>query len=223
MELSKKFQDLFGGRFSGITKDLSRKVFGANNETLDFLMDSFYKLSPEHRAASIIGAIVGLFFLSIGVLWVYFASVASLDQSLNQSFNALHQLRSLKQQYQYESSRFDRLMQNVQRKTSAIRIRPFFEDKSQAMGIELRSLRDTIVALPPDNPLSDRLKYSKLSLTIQKISIPRLMAFITEIEKSNNFITLEDLELKVRFDNKLFFDADLEFRSYSLVNDGGEL
>jgi hypothetical protein len=216
MELTKRIQDLFAGGMSDVAKQVSKKIFGNNNETLDFLMDSFYKLSPEQRAGTIVASFLALVLISFGILWFYFSSVSALERELNQSFNALHELRSLKASFESEQGRFNRLLQSVGRKTSAIRMKPFFEEKGQALGVEIQSLTDSVKPLPPDNPLTDKMKYTKVTMTLPKISIPRLLSFVTEVEKSNNFITVEDMVIRGRYGTRLFFDVDVEFRSYSV-------
>ncbi len=201
-------------RFASLVKPLKQKVFGNNNETIDFLMDSFYKLSPEHRAGVVFGGGVAAVFLTIGILWFYFSRVAALEGELNRSFNMLHELRSLKTQYASEQERYDRLVNNITRKTSALRTKPFFEEKAQSLGIEMQGLNDKPEPLPVENPLSQKMNYVKVEVRLPKISIPRLLSLLTEVEKSGNYLSVEDLTIRNRLGTKLYFDADVEFRGY---------
>ncbi len=208
------FATMLRERFSATIKPLKIKLFGVNNETIDFLMDSFYKLSPEQRAAVVFGGSVGAVFVTLAILGFYFASVASLEGDLNRSFNVLHELRSLKAQYASEHESYDRLVGSITRKTGSLRAKPFFEEKAQSLGIEMQGLNDKSEPLPLENPLSQKMSYVKVEVRLPKISIPRLLSLLTEVEKSGNYLSVEDLTIRNRLGTKLYFDAEVEFRGY---------
>jgi len=86
----------FSAQINRMFSPLKRRLFGANNETLDFIMDSFYKLSAEQRLGAIIGGSVFAVMLIGGIFIFYFSQVGSLENELNHSFNALHELRTKK-------------------------------------------------------------------------------------------------------------------------------
>ena len=60
------------GQWALVSGTVRKKIFGANNENIDILVDSFYKLEPPQRNAAIAGGIVGLFTIVVGFLALYF-------------------------------------------------------------------------------------------------------------------------------------------------------
>lgn len=214
MKALEEFSTQIRERVSSLFLPMKRKLFGTNNETIDFLMDSFYKLSSEQRAATVFGGGVAAVFLTLGIFWFYFSRIAALEGELNRSFNMLHELRSLKAQYAAEQGRYDRLIGNIARKTNTLRTKPFFEEKAQALGIEMQGLNDKPEPLPIENPLSQKMSYVKVEVRLPKISIPRLLSLLSDVEKSGNYLSVEDLTIRNRLGTKLYFDADVEFRGY---------
>jgi hypothetical protein len=179
-------------------------------------MDSFYKLSPTQRTGMIIGSAVTSFVLIISVMLFYFSQVDALESELNESFNAIYELQQLKADYKYEDERFNNLLRMVRSKTSALRVKPFFEEKATTIGVELQGLSDQTEPLPAENVLSKKVKYVRVEMRIPKVSIPRLLNFMIEVEKSGNFLSVENLEIRSRYGTKLFFDATVKFRGYAV-------
>jgi len=80
--------------------------------------------------------------------------------------------------------------------------------------VELQRLNDQTTAMLPDNPLSEKMKYVKVEVQLPKISIPRLLEYVSKIERSGSFMTTENLTVRGRYGTKLFFDAQATFRGY---------
>ena len=66
-----------------IVSTTRRRVLGANNERLDLLVDTFFKLAPQQRNLVLAGGtlVIGLFFM--GGVGLYFAQIRSLSIDLN--------------------------------------------------------------------------------------------------------------------------------------------
>jgi len=200
---------------SGVSK-IRSQLFGANNERLDFLMDSFYKLSAPQQSAVFAGLVGVVGFFVLLALGLYFSQVAGLKNDLNQSFAALHELEALKAEYQREDARFDRLSEQVQKRTADLRIKPFFERIGNEQGAQIEGLTEQRVALPETDALSkSNIQEVKVDLRLNNISIPRVLNFIAEVEKANNFVRIQDLTIQARFGNRLFFDTTIKARGYA--------
>jgi hypothetical protein len=200
-----------------IRTQLKRAVFGANNEKIDFLMDSFYKLNPQQRSGFILGAGAGALLFVLIVFWAYFASIASLESQLNDGFAALYRLQNLKREHQIESKKFDGLVESVQRKTQSLAMKPFFERIAKQQNVTIQDIQEKSSDLPSEIALSEKLKYSTVSVGFNKISIPRLMKFLVEVERSKSFLTVEDLEIRARYQDSLYFDVDAKVRGYRVA------
>jgi len=205
--------------YVGQGMDLAKKrLLGANNERLDLLIDTFYKLTPNQRNLVLggTGAAIALFvILGVGL---YFGQLRSLSIELNRRFDALHELRNIKIDYQQEQRRFDKLSEIVERKTAQLRIKPFFEKIANAQGVVVEGLTESRVPMPAENPLSQKFQEVKIDLRVNNISIPRLMNFLIEIEKSGNYIRVNDLQIRGRYGTKLYFDAQIKARGYVIAN-----
>lgn len=208
--------DKFVGQFSGSITQVKRRLFGANNERLDFFMDSFYKLSPNQRTAALGGvvAVIGLFVL--GAVALYFAQVQKLRRDLNDSFAALHELQGLKYTYEIESRNYDKLIETIERKTKQVSLKPFFEKTANDLGVTIEGLSDQKTALAAENPLAERVQEVKVDMRLPNISIPRLMNFLVEIEKSNKYLRVQDLQIRGRYGTKLYFDSQIKVRGYDV-------
>ena len=83
------------------------RIFGKNNEKIDFIIDSFYKLPPEKRTLSLAVAVVFALGLFVGVLSLYFERSNQLDNDLDISFKSYSQLQSKKVEYNVERKKLD--------------------------------------------------------------------------------------------------------------------
>ncbi|MCX6128388.1 MAG: hypothetical protein NTX25_04900 [Proteobacteria bacterium] len=75
-----------------IIDQIRRSLLGANNERIDFLMDSFYKLSPQHQTSVMAGAAAFLLVFVLGSFTIYFSRINALEDELNQQKARLPQI-----------------------------------------------------------------------------------------------------------------------------------
>lgn len=193
-----------------------RTLFGTNNEKLDFLMDSFYKLDSNQRVGVLAGFAAGLSILVILVIGIYFAQVNSLERELDESFAALHKLQGMRRDFVQETKRYDSVIDSLQRATQSLSLKPFVEKTSKSVQVTVRDLAERKSDLPADIAMADRVKYANINVDISKVSIPRLMKFMVEIERSRSFLKIDDLEIRARYQDNLYFDAKLRVRGYSV-------
>lgn len=198
-------------------RDIVRtRIFGVNNERLDFIMDSFYKLSPQHQTGVVFGVGAGLLAVLALVFYTYFAAMRSLESRLTNGFDAIYSLRKLSEVYNNEQGKYNSLLSAVRDKTAGLRLKPFFERKANDTNVQIQGLTDDTQELPAENPLSKDLSYVNAEMRMSNISIPKLLNFIIETEKADNFIKVEDLDIKARYGTKLFFDATVKFKGYAM-------
>jgi len=210
--------DKIGGRLQSFANVFRRRLFGANNEKLDFLMDSFYKLNPNQRTGVLAGvvAIIGVFVL--GAFTLYFSQVNRLKNDLSNSFAALHELQALKAAYDIENKNFEKLVEVIQRRSKQTSLKPFFEKTGNDLGVTIEGLNDQKAPLPVDNPLADKMQEVRVDMRLPNISIPRLLSFLVEIEKSNRYLRVQDLMIRGRYGTRLYFDSTVKVRGYDVTN-----
>ena len=206
--------DKVKGQLQDRLGNLRRRLLGTNNEKLDFLMDSFYKLSPNQRTGVLAGASFGVVLLVFMVFGLYVSMVSRLRNELSSSFAALHELQAQKASFEQENKNFEKLVDSVERKTKQLSLKPFFEKIANEQGVTLEGLSDAKSPLPADNPLSERFQEVRVEMRTPNISIPRLMSFLVEVEKSNKYLRVQDLQIRGRYGTKLYFDGQAKVRGY---------
>ena len=202
-------------RFSPLINRIREKIFGAHNENIDLVVDSFYKLTPPQRNGVLIGGmglILGFILFSI---ILYFAQVSVLQTELDKSLRALATIRSLKLEDQTVSEKFNSLIETISRKSKGFNPKPFFEKLSKTMGIELTGISEKDVPFDQNDPLVKKIKMVNVEVKLPKVSIPKLLNFIVELEKSNHLLKVQDLKITGQYGNKLYFDAQLLIRGYA--------
>lgn len=201
-------------RVHDVADSIKKKIFGTNNEHIDFVMDSFYKLNPNQRNG-VIAAIVGVIVIFVScVFMVYFSRVNSLKSELSDAFTAIDELRILKEDFSESDHQFDQIVEMVQRKTRDLKMKPFFEKLSNQQQVSIEGLSEIKSELAADNPLSEKLMEVVAEMRLPKISVPRLLNFMIEIEKADKYLRVQELQVRGRFGTKLHFDADLKVRGY---------
>lgn len=212
MSALEDFQEKIRSSWSNFTADLRKRVLGANNENIDFLVDTFYKLEPSQRNAVIAGGVAGLSLVVFGFLALYFAQINALNRELNRRFDALYEIRELKSEYQREDKRFQNLVDALMGGAGALRIKPYFEKLANEQGVQLSDLSESRSELASDNPLREKFQEVKVEMRLSNISIPRLLNFIVEAEKGGGYIRVQDLQIRAKYGTKLFFDVTIKAR-----------
>ena len=196
-----------------LSSQLRKRIFGANNERLDLVVDSFYKLEPPQRNAVIAGGITILSLIVVGFVAFYFAQVGQLGRDLNKRFEAIYELKQLKQEYQSENGKVSKIVDSVMGTAGSLKVKPFFEKIANEQGVQFDGgLTESKSPLPADNPLSEKLQEVKVELRLNNISIPRLLNFLVEIEKGSGSIRVQDLKITGRYGTKMFFDVQIKAR-----------
>lgn len=191
-----------------------RRLLGANNERLDFLMDSFYKLSPSHQSGVVAVVFTVVFFLVLGFFAFYISRINALENSLNHSFEALQELRYLTRQYEYEEGRYRDLTNLIRSSSRGFRPKPFFESKANQVSISMTDLRSSESDIPPDSPLSQDFRYVTVDFRLPKVSIPKTLRFLGEIEKSGKSLNIHNLTIRARYGDRLYFETSAKVVGY---------
>lgn len=201
----------------GQVDSLKIRVLGQNNERLDLLVDSFNKLDANQQKLTLTGGIIAIFAFVILSFAIYFSNISSLKNDLSESFEAIRQLESLSGEFTQEQRKFDRLLSKVRSKTGSIRsYKSHFESLSRKEGVTLRSLNESAVKIPADNPLSDEMNEVKVDLEMDNISLPKILKFAIAIEKDGKYMKVSNLKIRNRYGTKLYFDTKMSIKGYKV-------
>ena len=196
------------------TRIVKEKIFGVNNERLEFLLDSFYKLDQNAKNAvlGVLAAGIGAFI--IGAVSIYIVQVGEISKELTDTINANTQLRSLEAMEKKELDAFNNLVKEIERKNRNIGFKPFFEKLARKANIPIKSIAERQPEMDAQNPLAQYIQQVNIDLKLLKISLPKLINFVDSIEKSGHFLKVQDLKISGIFGDKLYFDVDLLVRGY---------
>lgn len=196
---------------------LRKRLLGANNERLDFIMDSFYKLSPKQQSTLIVVFFSAIVALVIMIFSAYFIRISALESDLNSGYEALRSFRNQADEYKIAAAKLEWVKQNVESKTADLRPKPFFEQTAKKIGVTLEGLNSEDADLSKDNPLAPYFKEIQVKFRMPKVSIPRLLKFISEIEKSGKTLSLKDLKIRALFGDRLYFDVEAVASGYKKI------
>lgn len=209
-ELREKLASIWAGQ----KEALRARVFGVNNERLDLIMDTFYKLDPNQRNIAVgvgVGSLAGFIVL---IFVLYFTQVSSLQKELNRSLFALRNLQEAKLVDEFEGERLEKLVAFVESRTGGFSAKPFFEKLSKDVKVKIASINERAVDLDPKNPLAKSIKSIQVDIAISKISIPRLLKFLSELEKARHLLRVQDLKVTGLYGDRLYFEAEILVRGY---------
>ena len=177
-------------------------------------MDSFYKLSPSQQSGALLSVFGVLVIFVLISFTLYFSRVSALESDLTSGFEAIEELRSLKKKYNYERKKFAELENIVRRGAQGFRPKPFFENKANSIGVTITDLRDKKAPISPDSPLAEYFSQTIIEFKLPKVSLPRLMKFLSEVERSNKNLSIENLQVRTRYGDRLYFEATSKVIGY---------
>lgn len=213
-------KDQFQSLVSRVIFQVRSSLFGMNNERIDFLMDSFYKLSPQQQTGLLSGVAGALLVFVLGAFTIYFSRINALEDESNTSFDALQEMRSLSANYEQELKRYQELKGIVARNSAEFKPKPYFESQSNKVGVQIQDLRSQDTEIAADSPLATDFRYSTVEFRLPKVSLPRLLKFIEEVEKGNPSLNFHSLQIRTRYGDRLFFETNAKVVAYK-VGSGG--
>lgn len=218
-------------------------LFGPHNERIDFVFDTFYKLSPEQQKSAIavaLGFVGGLVSL---VVWSYFSGVASLEARLS---DAMFSINNLKINIA-ENRAVEKLYKNTEKDVVAVsnlRHNPYYEALAKKLNVDIKinskpntkpqkiiveqvekSKRGKINIRQEeaDDPLFEKVQFLDTEFRVRKVSLPKLTKMLIEIDKdgtreganvTKKYLRISKIAIEKSTSDRLFFDAKFTVRAY---------
>lgn len=200
------------GRFAQLLAPLRAAAFGNQNERIEFLMDSYFKLTPEWRSAVIVGGAFGGFLVVALTISLYIAALGSLQSNLDQAFEATNQIKNLKNSYMVTKQKFNDLESKLEAANENLMLVSALETKAKELGLNASSFPPQlpITDLPGNNPLSTKYQSAKFEFRVSNASLKKIVEFVVAIENMPHMLHVTSLKIKGLYQNKLFFDAAIE-------------
>ena len=196
---------------------LRHRLLGVNNERLDFIMDSFYKLPPRRKNFALLGISLAIVFFIGFTVTFYLTQIGSLETRLSHSLMALQNLQQQKTQYGNLNNQFSVIVNEVNSKTQKLQMKPLMEKFARSLAIKIEGLNEADAAFSSDNPMGKYLTQKKIEVRFPRISIPKLLKFLVEVEKSRQFLRVSDLTIRGIYGTKLYFNATTVIHWYKGV------
>ena len=205
-----------GDGFSRVSSFLKETLLGKNNERLDFILDSFYKLSPQQRTGVMVASVALAVGTVVAIFGLYFSRVDALDQRLNQSSMAIGEFHIVEAKNKEAEAELSVLKDRILSKMKSFSIKPFFEKVAQEVSVEIKSTKVREADTVDIEDLSSFIKEQDVEIIISKISLPRLLKFISAVEKKQKYVRVKDLRVRDLSGKKLYFQAQIFFRAFKL-------
>jgi hypothetical protein len=206
--------------FGGITSKISHLVLGENNERIDFFIDSFSKLDPRQKFFVTIGSVLGAVCVLVMVFLLYFWGVQSLRNKLANGFDSFHELQVMEIDLGKERGRFDKLKDRIDQRVRGMRVKPFIEQLANKHNVTIGNIIERPEQIQSGDPLSKDFEKYKVELKVSKVSLPRMLNFLTDIEKSKKLVTITEFEVRNQFGTKLYFNVSMSLSGYKVAGSG---
>jgi hypothetical protein len=201
------------------SQNLKQWIFGKQNERMEFIMDSYFKLSPEQRSGTLIGMGVFGILVLFGLIIIYISMLSSLQQQLDKAYFRASQLRDISLEFMATKQKFNDLQQKLNTANQAGSILTFLEGKTREMGIQgVFPSQIPMTEFPPSHPLSKGYSQAKLDYKASNLSLKKIIELVIAVENSPQMYKVSSLNIKGTYQNKVFFDAALEIEGLALKN-----
>jgi hypothetical protein len=188
-------------------------IFGRQNERLEYLMDSYFKLSPEQRTAVVVGGVLAMILLLVGIISLYLSALSGLQSDLDSAFAATNKLKEVQTVHQIARQRYEEL-DGMLRDNANLSLITLIESKAKEMGVTVGDFPSQQEVAPPTAPLSNSAfknhRVAKIRFSISKAGLKKIVEFVVELEKLKNRLRVTSLTIKRGFVDKLYLDASVE-------------
>ena len=207
-------------RSRDILEKIRQKLFGANNENLDFFIDSFNKFDARQKIVAVCCILLLTVLVFFSIFYLYFTGVRDLKLELSDGLAALRELQVDINNYETETAKMTVVSNTLNATIGGFSVRPFFESLAQKLAVKVELSEPKQEPFPATDPLSEK-GFQKLNIDMRfvKISIPRLLEFIKETEKSAKFLKIQDLNIREIYERepskkRLYFTVNMTVRGY---------
>ena len=199
-------------RFANLTTPFRNLVLGRQNERIEFLMDSYFKLSPEGRTTVIVAGILAAILFVMVVIGIYIGALGSLQNRLDEAFAATNKLRELQQSYAIVDTSFRSLEQQITAANEGLAVIPVLEQKAKELGLTASGFPAQLpqTDLPATNPLSKTFQSAKVDFRLSNAPLKKIIDLVIAIESTPHLLRVTSLRIRALYQNKLYFDANLE-------------
>lgn len=169
-------------------------------------------LAPRERA--ILGVGGGILLLSLLFLLIVDPLLDRLDRAERQAVRKQKDLQELVRigaDYQVQNARLAKLEERLAPSDGQFSMLSFLEDAAADAEV-----RDRITAMQPQAPIvTQGYQATAVDIRLDGVPMPQLLALLGKLEQAPYDTQVPHLQIKPKFDNPAFLDANLRVVSYA--------
>ena len=201
---------------SGFVSGIKEVIFGEKNSRIDAVLDYFFSVRQEKRAKIILYTFVGLFFVLILIIFLYFWGLHNLQTKLDDAAYNVKELNNLQASYMTVNKEFSELTSNLQRNNQYSTIVSALVQKTKDLGLETSTISEkpALIELQNTDPLFGQFQKILIDYKIPNISLRKIIDYVNTIQQMENRFKVTKLEIQQKFGTKLYFDLSLTIEAY---------
>lgn len=205
-------QETSSRRYQQWLVPLRTAIFGRQNERLEFIMDSYFKLPPEGRTGALVGGFAAGILLLAGIVALYIAALGNLQANLDEAFEATNKLREAHTAHAMNKQKFTELEAKLESANQGLVLISVLETKAKELGLSTSGFPPQLPTtdLPSDNPLSSKYQNAKVEFRVNNVSLKKIADYVIAIESTPHMLRVSSLKVRALYQNKLYFDATFE-------------
>jgi hypothetical protein len=190
-------------------KSVKNFVFGPQNERIEYLIDNFFRLTPESRAALALSGVVALVVMCCLIVVGYFSILKKFDNYLDESYTALQNLQVLQYQHARSKGSFSQLKNMIDSSTRNFVFITYVDQKSKELGLEATNFpaQPPRTSFPANHPLYGSYQIEDLTFDVTGISLKQLVDYLVILQSVSPFMALKTLRMRSSLQSKSFLDV----------------
>jgi hypothetical protein len=199
-------------RIDVLLTPLRNLVFGKQNERIEYIMDSYFKLSQEGRTGVLLGGGFAIFLSGILMFTLYVSLLSSLETQTTEAIDLTNQLKDLQNTHMITKQKFADLETKLDAANQNLVVIGVLEQKAKDLGLATSGFPPQLptTELPSFNPLAEKFQNAKVEFRLSNASLKKIVDYVLAIENAPHMLKVTSLKIKALYQNKLYFDATLE-------------
>ena len=195
-----------------ISLPIKHAIFGKQNERIEFVMDSYFKLSNESRTGIMVGGVLGAILLIASLMTAYMVGLNMLQSKLDAAFSAANQLRDLGGSYASAKAQLMDLEQKFNQANEGFVMVSVLEKKAKELNLNATGFpaQLPVTDFPANNPLSEKFQNAKVEFRVSNASIKKIVDFVVALETTPHLLRVSSLKIRGLYQDRMYFDASFE-------------
>ncbi len=171
----------------------------------------FHRLSERERRLLFIVIVTVLLLFAALIYSVAASSLAKAEHRVSEKQKNIAQIEALQGEYTFHISETQKILEKV--RSNNVRLFSYIEDLAKKNDVEIANMSERSGALN-----EGEVKEVIVEVIVNKVSIDKLMNFLTKIEEENPLVKVQKLKIQTRFDDSTILDSTFSVATYQSKN-----